>query len=556
MCLLSSGSEIYMVELQGLLSVIKKQCLLDNMASMENLHLQDSDRPDLALIASGLVEESDMLKVLAEYLDLPIANTDQFPDAPLKAGGANISFLRQKRILPIQEDDTSITFALSDPLDKMSLQAIKLLVNKDVKIQLAKAADLDRAFDRLYEHKKTKKQSTSTNYIKNQRSMTTDSPAIKLFDQLINTAISNEASDLHIESSPSGLRLRYRVDGKLLELGNSPPTYLKEMLISRIKILANLNIAEKRLPQDGRISVDFSGRAIDVRVSTIPTMDGESIVLRFLDPEKGPNNLTTLGFNENTLTTLRRLLKAPHGMILTTGPTGSGKTTTLYAALRELNLVERKIITLEDPVEYRLENINQIQINPKVGLNFATLLRSVLRQDPDIIMVGEIRDEETARLAVQSALTGHLVLSTLHTNNAFGAINRLLDMGLEPFLINAAVRAIISQRLIRRLCSKCKKTAPVTLAEHRQFGIKMGTSIGRPGGCMSCYQTGYKGRIALTELLELSDNVRKYIDHAGKSGSMDCSLLPQQTLSTAARNHIEAGETGIEEFLSIMGSLD
>ena len=218
--------------------------------------------------------------------------------------------------------------------------------------------------------------------------------------------------------------------------------------------------------------------------------------------------------------------------------------------------MERKIITLEDPVEYRLENINQIQINPKVGLNFATLLRSVLRQDPDIIMVGEIRDEETARLAVQSALTGHLVLSTLHTNNAFGAINRLLDMGLEPFLINAAVRAILSQRLIRRLCSKCKKTAPVTLAEHRQFGIKMGTSIGRPGGCMSCYQTGYKGRIALTELLELSDNVRKYIDHAGKSGSMDCSLLPQQTLSTAARNHIEAGETGIEEFLSIMGSLD
>ena len=399
-----------MVELQGLLAVIRKRCLLDDTTSIHNLQLQDSDRPDLALIASGLVEESDMLEVLAEYLDLPIANTEQFPNAPLKAGGANISFLRQKRMLPILEDATSITFALSDPLDKMSLQSMKLLVNKDVNIQLAKAGDLDRAFDRLYDQEEAKKSPALKNHVKDEVSIEEDSPAVKLFNQLVNTAISNEASDLHIESSSSGLKLRYRVDGKLLELGNLPPEYLKEMLISRIKILANLNIAEKRLPQDGRITVNVSGRSIDVRVSTIPIINGESVVLRFLDSEKGPNDLTALSFSNHTLSTLRRLLKAPHGMILTTGPTGSGKTTTLYAALQELNLVERKIITLEDPIEYRLENINQIQINPKVGLNFATLLRSVLRQDPDIIMVGEIRDEETARLATQSALTGHLVL--------------------------------------------------------------------------------------------------------------------------------------------------
>ena len=328
------------------------------------------------------------------------------------------------------------------------------------------------------------------------------------------------------------------------------------MLISRIKILANLNIAEKRLPQDGRITVDVSGRSIDVRVSTIPTINGESVVLRFLDTEKGPNDLTALGLSDHTLSTLRRLLKAPHGMILTTGPTGSGKTTTLYAALQELNLIERKIITLEDPIEYRLENINQIQINPKVGLNFATLLRSVLRQDPDIIMVGEIRDEETARLATQSALTGHLVLSSLHTNNALGAINRLLDMGLEPFLISAAVRGIISQRLIRRLCPKCKKCGSVTAREHKQFGLKIGTIINRPNGCMSCYQTGYKGRLVLTELLELNDNIRDYINNSKKIGSVDCSLLPEQTLANSARSYIESGETSIEEFLSIMGSLD
>ena len=545
-----------MVELQGLLAVIRKRCLLDDTTSIHNLQLQDSDRPDLALIASGLVEESDMLEVLAEYLDLPIANTEQFPNAPLKAGGANISFLRQKRMLPILEDATSITFALSDPLDKMSLQSMKLLVNKDVNIQLAKAGDLDRAFDRLYDQEEAKKSPALKNHVKDEVSIEEDSPAVKLFNQLVNTAISNDASDLHIESSSSGLKLRYRVDGKLLELGNLPPEYLKEMLISRIKILANLNIAEKRLPQDGRITVNVSGRSIDVRVSTIPIINGESVVLRFLDSEKGPNDLTALSFSNHTVSTLRRLLKAPHGMILTTGPTGSGKTTTLYAALKELNLVERKIITLEDPIEYRLENINQIQINPKVGLNFATLLRSVLRQDPDIIMVGEIRDEETARLATQSALTGHLVLSSLHTNNAFGAINRLLDMGLEPFLISAAVRAIISQRLIRRLCPKCKKSGLVTPAEQKLLGLKIGTIVSRPNGCMSCYQTGYKGRIVLTELLELNDNIRDYINNSRKTSSVDCSLLPEETLANAARAHIESGETSIEEFLSIMGSLD
>ncbi|MDC0398263.1 ATPase, T2SS/T4P/T4SS family [Alphaproteobacteria bacterium] len=545
-----------MVELQGLLAVIRKRGLLDDKTSIDNLQLQDSDRPDLALIDSGFVEESDMFEVLAEYLDLPIANTEQFPNSPLKAGGANISFLRQKRMLPILEDDTSITFALSDPPDKMSLQSIKLLVNKDVNIQLAKAGDLDRAFDRLYDREKTKKPTVSKNHVKDEVSIENDSPAVKLFNQLVNTAISNEASDLHIESSFSGLKLRYRVDGKLLELGNSPPEYLKEMLISRIKVLANLNIAEKRLPQDGRITVNVSGRSIDVRVSTIPTINGESIVLRFLDSEKGPNDLTALGLSNHTLSTLRRLLKAPHGMILTTGPTGSGKTTTLYAALQELNLVERKIITLEDPIEYRVENINQIQINPKVGLNFASLLRSVLRQDPDIIMVGEIRDEETARLATQSALTGHLVLSSLHTNNAFGALNRLLDMGLEPFLINAAVKVIISQRLIRRLCPKCKKSGSVSPAEQKQFGLKIGMSISRPNGCMSCYQTGYKGRLVLTELLELNDNIRDHVNNSRKVSSMDCSLLPEQTLANAARAHIEAGETSIEEFVSIMGSLD
>ena len=544
-----------MVDLKRLLSIIKEEGLLNDTTTIDSSQFMESDRPDRELVAAGIIGDSDMLKLLAKYLDLPVATVQDFPKHALKAGGANISFLRQKRILPIREDDASITFAISDPLDNMSLQSIKLLVNKDINLELANPADLDRAFDRLYNKINQKLPAKLAFEETNGDAIGRNSPAIQLFDQLVNTAVLNKASDLHIEASTSGLRLRYRVDGKLLELGNAPPMYLREMLISRIKILANLNIAEKRLPQDGRTSVNIGGRSIDIRISTIPTINGESVVLRFLDPERGPKNLEALGFTPQPLYALRQLLRAPHGMILTTGPTGSGKTTTLYAALKELNLIEQKIITLEDPIEYRLENINLKQINPKAGLNFANLLRSVLRQDPDVIMVGEIRDEETARLATQSALTGHLVLSTLHTNSALGALNRLLDMGLEPFLINAAVRAIIGQRLVRRLCPKCKSPGSVTIAESKEFNLKVDSPINRPNGCSSCYQTGYSGRIVVTELLELNDDIRKHISNASRQTYRDYSQETDNTLVASIKTNILAGETSIEECVSIMGSI-
>jgi type II secretory ATPase GspE/PulE/Tfp pilus assembly ATPase PilB-like protein len=542
-----------MVELKGILTILESNGLIGKSATIGNIEINSDDRPDRALVEAGIVQESDMVSALAEYLKLPMANPSSFPTVSLPAGGANVTFLRQTRILPIFEDETSITLAMADPLDSVSIQSIKLLLNKTIKIQVAAAADLDRAFGRLYE--KTR-HLNSSDVIQHQTVDEKNSPAIKLFDQLVNTAILNKASDLHIESSSTGIRLRYRIDGKLLELGNQPPLYLKDMLTSRIKILANLNIAEKRLPQDGRTTVSISGRPIDIRISTIPTINGESIVLRFLDSERGPNNLETLGFNQKTIDTLRRLLKAPHGMILTTGPTGSGKTTTLYAALKELNLQEQKVITLEDPIEYRLENVNQIQINSNAGLGFVNLLRSVLRQDPDIIMVGEIRDEETARLAAQSALTGHLVLSTLHTNDAFGAITRLLNMGLEPFLITAALRAVIGQRLIRRLCANCKKPGIINTTEHNEFGLKMGASIGRPNGCDACYQTGYSGRIALTELIELDDNLRQKINNSAVLTSADYRKQNDNTLFAAAKTHILEGETSIEEYINIMGLIN
>ena len=336
-------------------------------------------------------------------------------------------------------------------------------------------------------------------------------PADKIFDELINTAINNGASDLHIEAFETSLKTRYRIDGQLIELGNAPPKYISDMLISRIKIIGNLNVAEKRLPQDGRATISAHGREIDMRISSVPTINGESLALRLLDPSSSPKNLNALNTGNENLSRLRKLLDNRSGMILTTGPTGSGKTTTLYAVLNEINQRSHKIITLEDPIEYRLDGINQIQVNPSIGLNFSNLLRSVLRQDPDIIMVGEIRDAETARLAIQAALTGHLVISSLHTNTALGAVTRLIDMGIEPFLISAALKGVIGQRLIKKLCTSCRNERKATPSETVAFGLTEGEIIANSQGCSRCHQTGYNGRVAIMEILSLDDRLRQYL---------------------------------------------
>ncbi|MBH67386.1 MAG: type II secretion system protein GspE [Rhodospirillaceae bacterium] len=536
------------MESEKLFSILQQHALLDNVEKIKKLSVRQKQRPDIALVELGEVEESAMTEVMAEYLGIPLADTSMFPKDPLYAGGANFSFLRQARILPIIEDDKSLTVAMADPQDQSNLKAIQLLINKTINVQIASKNDLDRAFDRLYPANSDK---ISPIEIEQQSSPTNEEtgPAVKVFDELLDTAINNKASDLHIESTPEGLRSRYRIDGQLIELGNPPQPYLSDMLISRIKILANLNIAENRLPQDGRATIFVSGRTIDIRVSIIPTINGESVVLRLLDPENSPKNLDVLGLNSSDLRALKNLLQNSSGMILTTGPTGSGKTTTLYAILNELNQTAKKIITLEDPVEYRLPGINQIPINSAIGLQFSNLLRSVLRQDPDIIMVGEIRDAETARLAIQSALTGHLVLSSLHTNTATGAISRLIDMGIEPFLIAASVRGVIGQRLVRRLCDNCKQIELATPSEEKAIALKSGTYIARPCGCSNCYQTGYKGRFALMEILNINDAIRECLLQQGNLENVyplpDSNSLEYNNGVSYVLSH----QTSIEEFI-------
>ena len=536
-----------MIDPDRLLDILDSTDLLKRGDSRLPSDLSATSRPDKILLENGLVDEKAMTRVIAEYLNISVANPSEFPSKAIEAGGANFAFLRQNRILPLSENDDSLTIAMADPFDETSLQSLKLLINKNVKVCIADKNDLDRAFDRLYKPELIKNAGTAS-YSNNDMSLRTENgPADKIFDELINTAINNNASDLHIEAFEKTLKTRYRIDGQLVELGNAPPNYISDMLISRVKIIGNLNVAEKRLPQDGRATIFVSGRQIDLRISSIPTINGESLVLRLLDPGNSPKNLNALNTNGENISRLRKLLNNRSGMILTTGPTGSGKTTTLYAMLNEINLRSHKIITLEDPIEYRLDGVNQIQVNPSIGLHFSNLLRSVLRQDPDTIMVGEIRDVETARLAVQAALTGHLVISSLHTNTALGAVTRLVDMGIEPFLISAAVKGVIGQRLVKKLCASCKRKRKVTPPEATAYGLTEDSFIGEPGGCSACHQTGYNGRIAIMEILRLDEKLRQYLLKNGNLEEFDGAVDEQNFKPYEIRDCIKMLQTSIDE---------
>ena len=500
-----------MIDSNRLLDMLDSNGLIKRGDSRLPSDLNSALRPDKILLENGLIGQEAMTQVIAEYLEITVAQPSEFPDKAIEAGGASYSFLRQNRILPLAENDDELTIAMADPFDETSLQSLKLLINKNIKVCIAEKHHLDRAFDRLYKKDLIREADTTLNLNNDPAPRKENGPADKIFDELINTAINNGASDLHVEAFETSLKTRYRIDGQLIELGNTPPKYISDMLISRIKIIGNLNVAEKRLPQDGRATISANGREIDMRISSVPTINGESLALRLLDPSNSPKNLNALNTSNENLSRLRKLLDNRSGMILTTGPTGSGKTTTLYAVLNEINQRSHKIITLEDPIEYRLDSINQIQVNPSIGLNFSNLLRSVLRQDPDIIMVGEIRDSETARLAIQAALTGHLVISSLHTNTALGAVTRLIDMGIEPFLISAALKGVIGQRLIKKLCTSCRSERKATPSETVAFGLTEGEIIANSQGCSRCHQTGYNGRVAIMEILSLDDRLRQYL---------------------------------------------
>ncbi len=477
------------------------------------------------LVQLGLISDRDMMSVFSQLTDNPVLKDTDFPSSPIFEDALPSKFLKEYFIVPIEQQDEGIVVAMADPTDSYTLQAIKLATNKEIIPKIASITQIEKILERFYGDGQTKladiveeididQNGTDDESIERLKDLAAEAPVIRLVSLIINNAIESRASDIHIEPFENRLKIRYRIDGVLQE-AEAPPARSTAAVISRVKIMAKMNIAERRLPQDGRVQIRTQGKLIDLRVSTVPTMHGESLVMRILDKEHVNLDFDKLGFSQEIKTKFQKMLKLPHGIILVTGPTGSGKTTTLYTALAQINTPDKKILTVEDPVEYQLEGINQIQVKPQIGLNFADALRSIVRQDPDIIMIGEMRDLETASIAVQSALTGHLVFSTLHTNDAGSSITRLLDMGVEDYLLTSTLNGILSQRLVRTLCNGCKKSyiplpeliTELKLNHYTSDEIHLYEST----GCQDCLDNGYLGRSVITELLTISESIRRQI---------------------------------------------
>ncbi len=478
------------------------------------------------LVRLGLVSDRDMANLQCRITDFPLLDEKEIPDIPILTDSLSAKFLQDAYILPIDETEDHLVIAMVDPGDEFTIQAIELASSKPLLIKIATTTQIENALDRLYgdgnsrladivEEIENEDDETFSESIERLKDLAGEAPIIRLVSLMINRAIELRASDIHIEPFENRLKVRYRIDG-VLQDAEAPPVKSTAAIISRVKIMAKLNIAEHRLPQDGRIQLRTQGKLIDLRVSTVPTLHGESLVLRILDKQHIELNFDKLGFATNIKEKLQGILKLSHGIVLVTGPTGSGKTTTLYTALQELNTPDKKILTVEDPVEYQIEGINQIQVKPQIGLTFADALRSIVRQDPDIIMIGEMRDLETASIAVQSALTGHLVFSTLHTNDAGSSITRLLDMGVEDYLLTSTLNSILSQRLVRTLCTHCRQAytpLPELIEELNlnRYADSDELRLYQATGCDQCKDNGYIGRSVITELLTLSETIRRLI---------------------------------------------
>jgi general secretion pathway protein E len=479
------------------------------------------------LTHSGVLTENQFLSALEELFGVPFTTKDDFPKEPLFIDHLPAQFMKESKFIPARLIDNELTVIMSNPLDFYTIDAIRLATDYEIRPLMGEESEIVWAIERLYGSSGTSMEkiiedmegipeyrSEDEENVDHLRDMASEGPVIRLVNLIITRAIEMRASDIHFEPFEDQFRVRYRIDGVLHDV-ESPPKRLQAAIVSRVKIMAKLNIAERRLPQDGRIMLRVKGKEIDFRVSSVPTIYGESIVLRILDKSSIVLDIKELGFPEDTLIGFNELIQRPHGIILVTGPTGSGKTTTLYCALGGINSPEKKIITVEDPVEYQLRGINQIQVKPSIGLTFANALRSIVRQDPDVILIGEIRDAETAEIAIHSALTGHLVLSTLHTNDAPSAITRLIDMGMEDYLLSSTINGILAQRLVRVACSFCRKPFspdPAILKEMNLEGQRLASSnIFEVKGCEKCSNTGYWGRTGIFEFLEITDGIRKLV---------------------------------------------
>ena len=521
------------------------------------------------LVRMGLVSERDHAAASAQVLGLPLLLAGdlqaQAPTLALDEVPVSLRFLRQHHACPLRMGDDALDVWLADPHDGYVADALAMASGRQVRLHVGMRSEIDELLERWYGGGRGMMDAIAGDAgseggdvadVEQLRDLAAEAPVVRLVNLMIQRALELKASDIHVEPFENRLKLRYRVDGVLVE-GDSPPAALAAAVISRIKIMARLNIAERRLPQDGRIMLRAQGKELDLRVSTTPTAHGESVVMRLLDREAVVFDFQRLGFDDGVLPALRRTLALPHGIVLVTGPTGSGKTTTLYTALSQLNTPQRKIITVEDPVEYQLEGINQIQARPQIGLDFAAALRSIVRQDPDVIMIGEMRDLETARIAIQSALTGHLVLSTLHTNDAAGGITRLLDMGVEDYLLTSTINGILAQRLVRRLDPATAQPYVASDAQVERFGLRRFQADGPITLWRSCPSaaapTGYAGRTTIAEFLVIDDALRAVVMQRAGAGEI-ARIARARGMRTMFEDGIAKalrGQTTLEEVLRV-----
>jgi general secretion pathway protein E len=542
---------------------------LDEAAAERALRLRagSDERLERILTKLGLVHEKHVAEAISGELGLPLATAADYPDEPVLES-ASPKFLRQAQVLPLRETADQLVIAVADPLDDYPMRSLSLLAGKPVDIRIATPSDVELAHERLYGGEKgslgqivdeieNAEDVGPDEDIDRLRDLASEEPVIRLVNLLIARAVESRSSDIHIEPFQNRLAVRYRVDGVLRE-GATPPVRLRAAIVSRIKIMAKLNIAERRLPQDGRIRIAIRGRDYDLRVATVPTLHGEGVTMRILDRSSLVEDFAVLGFEADTLKRYLDLLGQPQGILLVTGPTGSGKTTTLYTSLLRLNTPEKKIFTVEDPIEYQLDGVNQVQVKPQIKLNFAEILRTLLRHNPDIIMIGEMRDFETAQIAIQAALTGHLVLSTLHTNNASSSINRLLDMKVDDYLVTSTVNGVMAQRLVRRLCEACRKPRALLPEMIDRLGMAPLMNGREPTlydavGCEECHGSGYRGQMAVIEVLAVSDAIRRLVLNHAEAREIHRVAVEEgmRTMYHDGLLKAMAGTTTVEEVLRV-----
>jgi len=519
------------------------------------------------LIDEKMLSEKQIIEVLEFQLGIPHMDLNKHFIDPEITRLVSEKLARRHSLIPIKIDRDKLIIAMSDPLNIFAIDDVKIETGMNVEPVISTKADIANAIEQHYEKQSAEK---AIEEFKEQYhvdaieeieqdilSVINNAPVVKLVNSIIKQAIKLQASDIHIEPFEYRLRVRFRIDGDLQEI-MSPEKSAHSAIVTRIKIISKLDIAEKRLPQDGRIEVEVDGKTVDLRISVLPTVFGEKIVIRILDRKGFLKSKREIGFTEKNLCFFNSIIKNPNGILLVTGPTGSGKSTTLYAALNELNSVSKNIITIEDPVEYQMEGITQVQVNTKAGLTFASGLRSILRQDPDIIMIGEIRDVETAQIAVRAAITGHLVISTLHTNDTASTVSRLLDMGIPSYLLSSALVGIVAQRLVKRLCENCKSYYLAEEKEKQLLNVEGDTKLYKAEGCGVCNNTGYKGRIAVHEIMGVNKDMRSLID---KGASLDeiralARLQGMDSLSESCSQLVLAGVTTIDQLIKVAYSLD